>query len=105
MTNAKHTPGPWGIDRYVVKSGDDEGAEMLSIKNVCRISQQPNGHKQDETDEANARLIAAAPELLEALERAADELHRAQNSNGSQWLIDEEAKARAAIAKATGKGE
>ena len=44
--------------------------------------------------EANARLIAAAPELLEALEWAVDNPH-----DDAYWI----SQARAAIAKATGE--
>ena len=49
---AEHTPGPWHVDMGVdlaVRNSD----EWL----ICTL---PN--------EANARLVAAAPELLEALE-------------------------------------
>lgn len=48
-------------------------------------------------DKANAHLLAAAPELLEALEAVLD------NCLDSQGLFDAYAKARAAIAKATGE--
>ena len=46
---------------------------------------------------ANARLIAAAPELLEALVLLLDQ---DDNGDGEIWV---RAKARAAIAKATGE--
>jgi hypothetical protein len=49
--------------------------------------------------EANAKLIAAAPELLEALQKLLD-----ANSSGSLFIIAEAtSKARIAIAKATGE--
>ena len=57
---AKHTPGPWRIDRnnswpiYVSAESDGEGVAMMDGLLELR--------------EANARLIAAAPELLQALE-------------------------------------
>ena len=69
---SEHTPGPWtqkligesaSRDGHVwVYSGDDEGGRM-----VARIS----GY-DDEQIIANARLIAAAPELLEALKGLRD---------------------------------
>ncbi len=98
MTNTQHTPGPWEIsaDKYANFKNAVFGPDELKVAD-CGSSRLTG------EVEANARLIAAAPELLEALERAADELKRAQNSNGSQWLVDEEAKARAAIAKAKGE--
>lgn len=54
MTQAQHTPGPWGEDdRKVILL---RGASWLGF-----------AHWDDETAIANARLIAAAPDLLEAL--------------------------------------
>jgi len=54
-TKAAHTPGPWHAD----KSG--AGWEVRPNRNVHAVTIL--GHE----DEANARLIAAAPEMLEAL--------------------------------------
>ena len=53
----KHTQGPW-LD----KSGEVYAEETGRTIARCDIG----GH--DETSEANARLIAAAPDLLAALE-------------------------------------
>ncbi len=56
---AKHTPGPWEIDSSRVHTSieaDGLHVAMVSYGNVTM-----------ETHLANARLIAAAPELLEAL--------------------------------------
>jgi len=52
--------------------------------------------------EANARLIAAAPELLEALEDLASLAEAAMREVGEYDIEAELADARAAIAKATG---
>lgn len=61
----KHTPGPW---QYAAKLSGSEnhkgyyiGSEGWALGFV-----QP-GDENGELGEANARLIAAAPELLEAL--------------------------------------
>lgn len=89
MTQSKHTPSPWSLE----KVGDD-----FSVVN--------REHEGDDWDiatvhstEANARLIAAAPELLEALEIM---LKYAESylapSDGPIFET-----ARAAIAKARGK--
>jgi len=53
---SKHTEGPWEFD-----SGDD-GAVIYNpdIGTVANIPDNLTGHK------ANARLIAASPDLLEA---------------------------------------
>lgn len=63
----KHTEGPWAIYRAYDENGFETGKPM-GIEG-------PNGEPVVSTDggyyplpEANARLIAAAPELLEALE-------------------------------------
>ena len=92
MSEAQHTPGPWRADstnvseryRYVL------GGRRL----ICRIT------KGDGESEANARLIAAAPELLEALiaaEQAFVEHGIPLACHASLFQI------RAAIAKATGQ--
>jgi hypothetical protein len=55
MTQAKHTPGPWF---------QHEGEVIAAEYGL--ISRAYYGHP-DSQNAANARLIAAAPELLEAL--------------------------------------
>ena len=52
--SAKHTPGPWRLYGYDVGTAQDE---TLAV--VCAMD--------GDTDEANARLIAAAPDLARAL--------------------------------------
>ena len=57
--NAKHTPGPWRAEK-------DETAEVWDIKcNLGTVAMTDD--LSPKTNEANARLIASAPELLEAL--------------------------------------
>jgi hypothetical protein len=75
----KHTPGPW----IVMRGGwTDEGFAQYEL------------HGNRTSSISDARLIAAAPELLEVLEAAVRD-----SRNPSQW-IDE---ARSAIAKAKGE--
>lgn len=59
MTN-KHTPAPWSFNKYMsqVEAFEPNGNRSLQVKINC--------HEDDY--EANARLIAAAPELLDSLE-------------------------------------
>jgi len=60
---AKHTPGPWWVER-VNKS------TALFVDNADRSICQLTGKVDSERD-ANACLIAAAPDLLAACEQAA----------------------------------
>jgi len=70
--DTRHTPGPWigagpsfggPLPRYTTEiTTEYEGAEGEVIS-ICEL---PFAHHDDE-NEANARLIAAAPDLLEAL--------------------------------------
>lgn len=87
-----HTPGPWsyiGNGDVVAKSDKYCGGE----KDIASVFLTVN-----DEDEANARLIAAAPDLLEALKDMLDGHEDACTGYG-EGAAD---KARAAIAKATG---
>ncbi|NBW19425.1 MAG: hypothetical protein EBR82_66770 [Caulobacteraceae bacterium] len=57
-----------------------------------------------ENNQKNAHLIAAAPDLLEALRACLDPLQQAQNKTGSAAASSAFLAARAAIAKAEGEG-
>lgn len=63
----KHTPGPWFAERYGVIRG---GALQSYIGGAARpqiASAIPSDSIHEEERQANASLIAAAPELLFAL--------------------------------------
>lgn len=98
MSEAKHTPGPWEVAQY------SDGAYIMSDhvdpgfgvkQEVARVHAKRH---DDARGHANARLIAAAPELLEALRKIDDE-------DGRHFHIDANCKCllRAAIAKAEGR--
>lgn len=87
-----HTPGTW-----YAKDGQvypEETGKTLALI--------PYFDPSDKEAEANANLIAAAPDLLDLMRAAVARIELA-NAEGdailSAWLID----ARAAIAKATGE--
>jgi hypothetical protein len=97
MSAAKHTPGPWaacGDYPYGMTTVCDYRGGKGPYTPVA-ICGQGIDRPQDERD-ANARLIAAAPELLAALETVANSIAMGMTHNEVQ------AFARAAIAKATG---
>lgn len=87
MSEAKHTPGPWIHEGH----GDITGTENGRKYDVACVYLRIPAGRQD----ANARLIAAAPDLLEALRMMLTEAVF-DGTTGTD-------AARAAIAKATGK--
>jgi len=65
----KHTPGKWKIESHSPSVWGNKLGEMIYIKGQKdQLSIASITHRIDE--EANARLIAAAPELLEACKLA-----------------------------------
>ena len=112
-----HTPGPWSIDWNVARL-DVFSADAATL--VASLRRSAMSAAIDEAARANARLIAAAPELLEALRDALSALRSVNTSRDRRvlregcvlylqteewckWVENELAdKAIAAIAKATG---
>lgn len=89
------TPGPWTI------VWSDRGP-YVQAGNRTLTGPGRKGHA--ESWAANARLIAAAPELLEALTNLQLEAtHYKQTGGGGNHLCNAIETARAAIAKATGE--
>jgi len=66
MTTQKHTPGKWTAFGIDVRSSP----VVLEGKLIAETRDYPMGSRELEESYANARLIAAAPELLEALKNA-----------------------------------
>jgi hypothetical protein len=65
MTQAKHTPGPWSVDRLDTDLVTADCDGMM----ICYTSNADRDESAEGTVEANARLIAASPKMLAALER------------------------------------
>ena len=86
--SAQHTPGPWHVD--------PENPTWVDDENECCMA--TTGYGDDEGDRANARLIAAAPDMLAALRQVVDETAGGMVPPSTD-AID---TARAAIAKAEG---
>jgi len=92
MADSKHTPGPWSTaarkkgGQKTVICADTGGRYMYLV-----------GEVSNETD---ARLIAAAPDMLEACRRALSYIERDEAAHGREF--GEGNIIRAAIAKAEG---
>lgn len=106
MSASKHTPGPWTI-------GGDDGAiwiqSPVSSDNVICDLVGRDADCLAVEDEANARLIAAAPELLAAL-KAVDLVWERQNLptnavHGPDCLGDDEHEAWGLVITAIAKAE
>ncbi len=90
----KHTRAPWKFDT------DNKGTYVvISDYGVVHIS---DGVGQSEQREANARLIASAPELLEALQDCVESLSRLDDKDDA-YRVACLKQAREAIAKAGGQ--
>jgi hypothetical protein len=98
---SKHTPGPW----YVGTEFNDQGRHIYAAQKV-RDDEGEEWHPLIATTDdderlvdwqANARLIAAAPDLLDALK----DLREAIKSRGVISTVKALSKTDAAIAKAT----
>ena len=103
--STQHTPGPWigagpsfgdQFPRYTTEITTEDERYGDGHIQICELP----FHHHDEENEANARLIAAAPDLLEAL----NSYLKAGFGNSTDFNSQKEAyyKAKAAIAKATG---
>jgi hypothetical protein len=116
--SAKHTPGPWfiwkeramqdegmsrkevdfeilGYDHFEVMAGKPIGhvsrSRIIGCHTVVTLDEHDFGGNEDEgrqTALANARLIAAAPDLLEALQEVVKLANQAHN----HWDNDRDAK-------------
>ena len=92
---SKHTPGPWALDEGWEESGGD----------TCVVNRSHDGEDWDVcrvySSKANARLIVAAPDLLEACHKFLYAMKTSGMSNGAIRAAED--ACRAAIAKAEGE--
>jgi hypothetical protein len=105
MSQPKHTPGPWTVDPHFLD--DIMAADGLDVATVVLTGE----HCRDMPERrANARLIAAAPELLEACKEAALFMRSAIEDRVMLEGFDPESHhglkmVRAAIIKAEGRAK
>lgn len=103
---SKHTPGPWTAERMFIPSGEKDrrsgfvvnGPDIGSLLvRICDIRCSPE--VPFEVAEQNARLIAAAPDLLSAARKVAH-IMRTGATPADARLVEQQLLA--AIAKAEG---
>ena len=87
-----HTPGPW---KYSYEAIDPEWAIVTAQGGLVVANVNDN-------QTANARLIAAAPDMLAALKWIADQ-YESVDLNHVDFRVEAKHRADAVIAKATGK--
>ena len=100
----KHTPGPWV---YINLDGENGGIgglintlpESDDHRAIADLWRRNEGTTMSEEDEANAHLIAAAPDMYEALKAATSVLKAAKYGQSHiprdviTWAVDALAKA------------
>jgi hypothetical protein len=96
---SKHTPGPWYASLDAVVS--ILGGPGWSVGPIGRtVAATPN--TLDEDSDGNARLIAAAPDLLEACRELVADLFKHATFGLNEHEVEMLRKGLAAIAKAEG---
>ena len=111
----EHTPGPWWPCQnsagvwWVATYRDGETASSHRVRDtgatICGNIGDHTAARTNGNEEANARLIAAAPDLLEALEYLLEQTvvqDERYNCIITEGEAEAAAMARAAIAKARG---
>ena len=98
---SKHTPGPWSIDWYVCREGKKELWRVPRSIGPVHINHNHWAGNHLDISDADARLIAAAPDLLRALQNLTHALELGDLLHDDQRTAFHDA--RAAIAKATGE--
>ena len=102
MNEAKHTPGPWKTkrDRHNRHRFEVRGKPDGHLTPCIAITASWLDSDPESESAANARLIAAAPDLLEALREYVDQDFMACGYDSGIGGTTQ-SKAEAAIAKAT----
>ena len=103
---AAHTPGPWAVylPEHDVTAWDEDADRTITVALM-------SSDESEEICEANARLIAAAPDLLEAAQAVLTlspdtyAIGSSQRGSDTEWDLQRKQDAlRTAIAVATGEG-
>lgn len=103
MSEIKHTPGPWEAEEFC----EGGNVAFVRIGNIT-VDGSYRGGESDALSLADARLIAAAPDLLAALKKVMESSQESPPDTVQGWedILEKTrnagAFARAAIAKALG---
>lgn len=115
MSTPKFTPGPWHVSRRIpaYAEGNDFPGVTIDVPDATLAGGYHEGAIEVWGDncEANAHVIAACPDMYEALKLAlkaldaiSDEMTTGERyTNAGQYLIDALAPCATALAKAEGK--
>lgn len=88
----KHTPGNWiHLDGSIYSESDPSGKDIATINK--------NGNTTEEEEQANGDLIAAAPDLLEALKDVLSQVNDPDSDFNIDYFLQQ--RIEAAIQKAT----
>lgn len=96
MTKHKHTPGPWSVHGIVQNTGSISiCAGQLGIADVTNAVSAADlvRGREPKAQMANAKLIAAAPLLLDDLIAAAAQLRKYETLHRAKGTADSLAKA------------
>lgn len=100
--NRGHSPGPWEIDERFLANDTQPNFRIFAANLVCELAKPQGFYRAPAENEANARLIAAGPDLLAALEFTRMVLE-SMPDEGKQYLPGNMLTIiRAALAKAKG---
>ena len=104
---AEFTPGPWTVKGCAILT-DDRNRNSVAIVYRFGVWIGENTQYTEERAQATARLIAAAPDLLRAVEAMVPLIEKAFDYDSDVFgashndAVDAVATARAAVAKAKG---
>ena len=92
MTTSKHTPAPWRASEMIIsknnwKELNDKQIQTIVKRGADVIACVWCGDDRDGEELANARLIAAAPDLLDALIQIKNQILELK---GESSVIDED---------------
>ena len=95
---SKHTPAPWRVRGFQVVNV----VPNFNGPGVLEYVISPKSDFDPKTAKANAHLMAAAPEMLEALDVALNVITRLMETNAEKIMWNEVIQIKEAIYKARG---